>query len=88
MIEFEPLQIGGHALRRHWIASYRQDGALFFFADSKRPGHVAGPYMTVEQFLREYAEFRRRPIVGFRLADSHEHQLRHRAPRAQRDERG
>lgn len=88
MIEFEPLQIGGHTLRRHWIAGYGHAGALWFFADSKRPAHVAGPYTTVEQFVREYAEYRQRPIVRWRLADSHERQLRQRAPRAQRDERG
>lgn len=88
MIEFEPIAIAGHTLRRHWIAGYRQDGAHYFFADSKRPGHIAGPYATVEQFLREYADYRGRPVVRWRLADSHERQLRQRAPRVQRDERG
>lgn len=88
MIEFEPLQIAGHTLRRHWIASYGKEGALWFFADSKRPEHVAGPYTTVEQFVSEYAAFRQRPIVRWRLLDSHERQLRQRVPRVQRDERG
>lgn len=94
MIEFEPIRIDGHTLRRHWVASYRHDGALYFFADSKRPEHIAGPYATVEQFVSEYAAYRARPIVRWRLADSHERQLRQRAPRAPhaphaiRDERG
>lgn len=88
MVEFEPLRIDGHTLRRHWIASYRQDGALYFFADSKRPEHIAGPYATVEQFLHGYAAYRARPIVRWRLADSHERQPRQRAPRVVRDERG
>jgi hypothetical protein len=81
MIEFEPISVQGHTLRRHWIASYRHEGALYFFADSKRPEHIAGPYETVDEFVRDYAQYRGRPIVSHRLADSYQRQLRQRAPR-------
>lgn len=79
MIEFEPVQVQGQWLRRHWMASFRRDGAYWFFADSKRPGHLAGPYDTVEQFIAEYAAYRERPIVGHRLLPSHERAQRTRA---------
>ena len=38
MLEFEPVVIDGRTLRRHWVASFRRDGKLWFFADSRRPG--------------------------------------------------
>jgi hypothetical protein len=44
MIEFDPVSLAGNTLRRHWIASYERNGMRYFFADSKRPGHIAGPY--------------------------------------------
>lgn len=43
MIEFDPVTIQGNTLRRHWVTLYERAGGLYFFADSKRPGHVAGP---------------------------------------------
>lgn len=79
MIEFEPVQVQGQWLRRHWLAAFRRDGAWWFFADSKRPGHLAGPYDRVEQFLADYAQYRGRPIVGHRLLPSYERRMRTRA---------
>ena len=66
MIEFSPLAIAGNTLRLHWVASFRRDGRWYFFADSKRPGHVAGPYGSVQQYIDEYAAYRGRRIVAFR----------------------
>lgn len=66
MIEFSPLAIAGNTLRLHWVASFRRDGHWYFFADSKRPGHVAGPYVSVQQYIDEYAAYRGRRIVAFR----------------------
>lgn len=66
MIEFSPLSIAGNTLRLHWVASFRRDGHWYFFADSKRPGHVAGPYASVQQYIDEYAAYRGRRIVAFR----------------------
>lgn len=76
MIEFAPLSVAGNVLRRHWIASFRQDGKLYFFADSKRPGHIAGPYDSAQQFLDEYAVYRGRQIVAFREVDTYERRRR------------
>lgn len=81
MLEFEPVVIEGRTLRRHWIASFRRDGALWFFADSARPGHVAGPYASIEAFIAEYAAFRSRPIVAWREADTYARRARAAAKR-------
>ena len=51
MIEFAPVTIGGHTLRMHWLASFTRDAQYYFFADSKRPGHIAGPYASAEEFM-------------------------------------
>lgn len=66
MIEFDPTTIRGNVLRRHWVAAYQRDGSLYFFADSKRPGHIAGPYPSVQAYIDEYAAYRGRAIVASR----------------------
>lgn len=85
MIEFEPVQVQGQWLRRHWMAAFRRDEAWWFFADSKRPGHLAGPYDSVAQFLNDYAAYRGRAVVSHRLLPSHERQMRMQAPRTPRE---
>jgi hypothetical protein len=79
MIEFTPVQVGGQVLRRHWLASFRRDGKVYFFADSKRPGHIAGPYDRTEDFIAEYERYRGRAIVAFRELESYRKQTRVRA---------
>lgn len=87
MIEFAPVTIAGNTLRRHWLASFRRDGKLWFFADSKRPGHLAGPYESTQDFIAEYAAYRGRTIVSFRELATHQRQLRTAATRQERDVR-
>ena len=87
MIEFAPVTVGGNTLRRHWLATFRRDGRHYFFADSKRPGHVAGPYANVEEFVADYAAYRGRTIVAFHERDSFQRQLRVRAGRQAREAR-
>lgn len=82
MIEFEPVTLNGHTLRLHWIASFRRDGQLYFFADSERPGHVAGPYATAQAFVADYAGYRGRPVVRFAELDSLRRQTRALAAKA------
>ena len=82
MIEFDPLSIQGHTLRRHWLASFERAGAHYFFADSKRPGHIAGPYASTPDFIAEYARYRGRRIVSFREVDSYERKARTPAARS------
>jgi hypothetical protein len=76
MIEFEPASIRGQMLRRHWVTLYASEGSLYVFADSKRPGVMAGPYKTVEAFIAEYASFRGREIVAYRELQSYQRRTR------------
>jgi hypothetical protein len=76
MIEFDPIQINGNIFRRHWLGSFRRDGKTYFFADSKRPGFIDGPYHDAEEFIREYERYRGRKIVAFREAGSFQKQQR------------
>lgn len=85
MIEFDPAVIAGNTLRRHWVVGFERDGQHWFFADSKRPGHVAGPYAGTGAFVADYARYRGRPVVGWRDADSYQRRQRTSAVRQQRD---
>jgi hypothetical protein len=76
MIEFDPIQIQGNALRLHWLVSFRRGGETYFFADSKRPGYIAGPYSGAQAFLNEYEQYRGRKIVTFRELESYEKRQR------------
>lgn len=86
MIEFDPVVIKGDVLRRHWVAQVERDGQYFFFADSKRPGHVAGPYASVAAYVEDYARYRGRPIVAHRSLDSYERRMKARAEKTVRSE--
>ena len=81
MIEFAPVTIAGNTLRRHWVVSFERDGMRYFFADSKRPGHLAGPYRSTQDFIDDYARYRGRTIVSHRELESYERKMRTRAPR-------
>lgn len=85
MIEFEPLSVGGNTWRLHWLAGFRRDGAYWFFADSKRPGHLAGPFDSVAAFIAAYEAYRGRNVVRWRELDSFERKVRQRASRQERD---
>ncbi|MEO6747718.1 MAG: hypothetical protein ABIS28_06135 [Caldimonas sp.] len=84
MIEFEPVSIAGQTLRRHWVVGFERDGQHYFFADSKRPGHIAGPYPSKRAFIDDYARYRGRPVVAFRELDSFERKVRAMAVRQDR----
>jgi len=84
MIEFAPVHAGGNVLRLHWLVSFKRDGRVYFFADSKRPGHIAGPYHDTPEFIADYARYRGRPIVAFRELDSYQKQRRTRAVQTRR----
>ena len=70
MIEFAPLQLNGQTLRLHWLATFQRDGQFYFFADSKRPGVIAGPYASTRHFIDDYAAYRGRQIVALSELDS------------------
>ena len=87
MIEFAPVSIDGNTLRRHWLATFERGGARYFFADSKRPGHLAGPYASTQAFVDEYAAYRGREVVAFRELSTHERRSRASAAARGRDQR-
>ena len=87
MIEFDPIQIAGNTLRFHWLASFKRDGKTYFFADSKRPGHIAGPYNDAQEFINEYAQYRGRKILAFRELGSYQKQRRIPAQKLQSSEK-
>jgi hypothetical protein len=87
MIEFDPVSLAGNTLRRHWIASYERNGMRYFFADSKRPGHIAGPYPGTASFVEAYARYRGRKIVAFRELNTYERRMRTRATAPAREAR-
>ena len=76
MIEFEPVMMAGNTLRLHWLASFRHDGKYYFFADSKRPGHIAGPYENTRDFIDDYTAYRGREVVAFRELDTYQRKQR------------
>jgi len=78
MIEFAPITINGNLLRRHWLVSFNRDGQKYFFADSNRPGLIAGPFNAPEEFIREYERYRGRRIMAFRERESYQKDRRDR----------
>jgi len=76
MLEFAPVTIQGNTLRVHWLASFERDGKLYFFADSKRPGYIAGPYSSTHEFVAEYARYRDREVIAFRELPSYQRQVK------------
>ena len=87
MVEFSPVTVGGNTLRVHWLASFRRDGQQYFLGDSKRPGHIAGPYDNAQQFITAYSAYRMRPVVAFRELESYQRQQRTMATRRSREDR-
>jgi len=76
MIEFAPVDIAGSTLRLHWLVSFKREGKYYVFADSKRPGHIAGPYTSTAEFIDEYAKYRRGQIIAFQELESYHRKQR------------
>ncbi|MEZ4901696.1 MAG: transglutaminase-like domain-containing protein [Spirosomataceae bacterium] len=72
MIEFEPIVIDSMIIKKHWAAIYQEASGYYIFADSKRPGYMAGPYKNVSDFITEYQGFRARKIVSYRVLLSYQ----------------
>jgi hypothetical protein len=72
MIEFEPLEIRGNTMRRHWFVTFERNEKLYGFADSNRPGVITGPYESLEEMVRDYEQYRERKIVDAQQRDSFE----------------
>jgi hypothetical protein len=67
MIEFEPVVINNMTLRKHWMAVYEEAGSFYFFADSKRPGYISGPYSSSDAFIKDYELYRDRKIISYKI---------------------
>lgn len=76
MIEFAPVTIDGNTLRLHWLAMFKRGGNYYFFADSKRPGYMAGPYSSTREFIEAYSTYRGRQVVAFRELESYRRKQR------------
>jgi len=87
MIEFAPMHVAGNTLRLHWLASFRRDGKIYFFADSKRPAQIAGPYKDTRNFIHDYERYRGRKILAFREVESYKKPQRTRAKKLQAAEK-
>lgn len=85
MIEFAPVQIGGETLRLHWVALLERGGEVWVLGDSKRPGHLAGPYASVQAYVDDYQRWRGRDIVRWREAESYQRRTRTAASRQPRE---
>jgi hypothetical protein len=72
LIEFEPIMIDSSIIKKHWTAIYQDVLGYYIIADSKRPGHVAGPYQNVDDFISEYQTFRNRKILSWKILPSYE----------------
>jgi hypothetical protein len=86
-IEFDPVHIGGNTLRVHWLSSFRRDGKHHFFADARRPAHIAGPYNGLQEFIDDYALYRGRRIVAFQELASYFKQRKTQALKRQAPEK-
>ncbi len=72
MIEFEPIIIDHSLLKKHWVAIFQEAAGFYIFADSKRPGHISGPYKNVDDFIVDYQTFRARKIVDWKVLPSYQ----------------
>lgn len=88
MIEFEPIKRGQSVLRLHWMVIYKKADGYYTFADSNRPGIIAGPYANASSFLKEYETFRGRKVVNHKILDSYQKPTKKRKmkqPRSKQD---
>jgi hypothetical protein len=85
VIEFDPARLRGNVVRRHWVAVYERADGFRVVADSKRPGVIAGPYATIDEFVADYARYRGREVVAYSELDSYLRKPRAQARRTRSD---
>ena len=86
MVEFEPTTVRGNVLRRHWFVTFERNGKLYSFADSRRPGTIAGPYDSLDALVEDYQRVRQRTIVAATQRDSFRKQKKRRRSKHSRSE--
>lgn len=87
MIDFEPIEIQGSIIRKHWVLAYEMENQFYITADSKVPGTISGPYDTIQDFITGYEKFRERKIESFKLLDDYKKTQKKRLVKNQRSDK-
>ena len=57
---------------------YKENDQLYIMADTKRPGHISGPYNAMSEFITAYEDFRKRKIISYKITDTYKKRLKKR----------
>lgn len=87
MIDFEPIEIQGSIIRKHWVLAYKLKDQFYITADSKVPGTISGPYDTIQDFITGYEKFRERKIESFKLLNDYKKTQKKRLVKNQRSDK-
>ncbi len=87
MIDFEPIEIQGSIIRKHWVLAYKLKNQFYITADSKVPGTISGPYATIQDFIIDYEKFRERKIESFKLLNDYKKTRKKRLVKNQRSDK-
>lgn len=87
MIDFEPIEIQGSIIRKHWVLAYKHNDQFYVTADSKQPGVISGPFDSVQDFITGYEEFRERKIESFKLLSDYKKTQKKRMVKNQRSDK-
>lgn len=87
MIDFEPIEIQGSIIRKHWVLAYKLKDQFYITADSKVPGTISGPYDTIQDFITGYERFRERKIESFKLLNDYKKTQKKRLVKNQRSDK-
>lgn len=87
MIDFEPIEIQGSIIRKHWLLAYEMENQFYITADSKVPGTISGPYDTIQDFITDYEKFRERKIESFKLLNDYKKTRKKRLVKNQRSDK-
>lgn len=87
MIDFEPIEIQGSVIRKHWVLAYKMKNQFYITADSKVPGTISGPHDTIQDFITGYEKFRERKIESFKLLNDYKKTRKKRLVKNQRSDK-
>ena len=88
MIDFEPIEIQGSVIRKHWVIAFKENGSFYVMADSKIPGVMSGPYASIESYIKEYEAFRERKIESFKLLNDYKRKQKQKLAKVKKADKG
>lgn len=88
MIDFEPIEIQGSVIRKHWVMAFKENGSFYVMADSKIPGVISGPYASIESYIKEYEAFRGRKIESFKLLNDYKKKKKQKLAKVRKADKG